>query len=229
MITRIGLAPRRPGLGIDTFQAHWRGRHGELAAQLPGVRRYWQNHAVLRDGEPLLPWTGFDACAEIDFETLESMAAAFVTPLYLGPIREDEAYLIEKTRGGMVLSRRTIVSGAPRLDGVRLITFMRAAPGRRAADLHAALAAAPEVPDTVGREIFAALDPDEAGGHVSVFDAVEMLWFDSAAAAERHVVSAAARDRRAGFAELVRGVERLIAQVRVMVEGNGGLALVPPA
>lgn len=222
MITRIGLAPRRPGLDIDTFQAHWRGRHGELAAQLPGVRRYWQNHAVLRAGEPVLPWTGFDACAEIDFESLESMGAAFVTPLYLGPIRDDEAYLIEKTRGGMVLSRRTIVSGAPLLDGVRLITFMRAAPGRRAADLHAALAAAPEPPGAVGREIFAALDPEEAGGHVSVFDAVEMLWFATADAAERHVISPAARERRATMAELVRGVERLVARVRVMVAETTG-------
>jgi uncharacterized protein (TIGR02118 family) len=220
MITRIGLAPRRPGLDIGTFQAHWCGRHGELAAQLPGVRRYWQNHAVLRDGEPVLPWTGFDACAEIDFESLETMAAAFVTPLYLGAIREDEAYLIEKTRGGMVLSRRSIVSGAPRLDGVRLVTFMRVAPGCRAADLHAALADAPGVPHAVGREIFAALDPDEAGGHVSVFDAVEMLWFATADDAERHVVSAAARERRAGMAQLVRGVERLVARVRVMVEAS---------
>ncbi|WP_293858034.1 EthD domain-containing protein [uncultured Alsobacter sp.] len=222
MITRIGLAPRRPGLDVDTFQAHWRGRHGELAAQLPGVRRYWQNHAVLRDGEPLLPWTGFDACAEIDFESLEAMAGAFVTPLYLGPIRDDEAYLIEKTRGGMVLTRRTILSGAPHLEGIRLLTFLRAAPGKPARDLQAALAEAPDVPEAVGRELCAALDPEEAGGHVSVFDAVEVLWFATAQDAERHVVSAGARARRAGFAERVRGVERLIARVRVMVDAAAG-------
>lgn len=224
MITRIGLAPRRPGLDIDTFQAHWRGRHGELAAQLPGVRRYWQNHAVLHEGEPILPWTGFDACAEIDFETLESMGGAFLTPLYLGAIRDDEAYLIEKSRGGMVLSRRTIVSGAPKLDGIRLLTFMRAAPGRRARDLQSAVTEAPDVPEAVGREVFAALEPDEAGGHVSVFDAVEMLWFRTVQEAGRHVVSAGARNRRAGYPELVRGVERLIAEVRVMVEATPGRA-----
>jgi len=46
VITRFGLAPRLPGLTVARFQTHWRERHGPIIGALPGLRRYWQNHAV---------------------------------------------------------------------------------------------------------------------------------------------------------------------------------------
>ena len=57
-------APRRPGLGIQEFRrigAAARAARGR-AARAP---RNWQNQQYYGDGEPLLPWTGFDACSEM--------------------------------------------------------------------------------------------------------------------------------------------------------------------
>ena len=221
MITRIGMAPRRSGLSADHFQAHWRGRHGDLAAKLPGVQRYWQNHAVLRDGEPMLPWTGFDACAEIDFSSVADMKAAFETQLYQGEIRDDEGFLIDKTKGAMILATslaRTGQTGSR--QGVRLMTFLRAMPG--AADaLFDALVGQPQASAAIGREVYRACAPDTVDGHVSPFDGIDIDWFATAAAAQAHCVSAEARERRVPVCNLARGVERMISQVIVIVPGSG--------
>ena len=48
MIVRMGLLQKRPQLSTRDFRRHWREVHGTLAAQLPGLRRYHQNHVVER-------------------------------------------------------------------------------------------------------------------------------------------------------------------------------------
>src|SRR4051794_9456279 len=95
MISRFGFAPRKPDLSIADFQNHWRTSHAAAIRGMAGLKRYWQNHAVLRDGEPLLPWPGFDACAQIEAETLVELDKAFITPYYHGPVREDEKRFID--------------------------------------------------------------------------------------------------------------------------------------
>jgi len=217
MITRIGVAPRRKGLTSEAFQAHWGGRHGELAKQLPGVRRYWQNHALLRNDEPVLPWVGFDACSEIVFDDIATMNKSFESDHYLKDVRDDEALLVDKTKGGLTLTDRDILHGQVDGKGTRLLTFMRAAPGQTAAALQDALKAQKPVAVATAWEVFSALPSERAGGHVSIFDAVESLWFTDPDEAQRYLVSADARERRAEIAHLVRGVERLLAQVRIIV------------
>jgi uncharacterized protein (TIGR02118 family) len=46
MILRMGILRKRDGLGTEAFRRHWREVHGPLAAKLPGLRRYHQNHVV---------------------------------------------------------------------------------------------------------------------------------------------------------------------------------------
>src|SRR3712207_2509760 len=46
MITRTGILTRRPDLTREQFRKHWLEVHGPLAARLPGLRRYHQNHVV---------------------------------------------------------------------------------------------------------------------------------------------------------------------------------------
>ena len=87
MITRIGMAPRRPGLGIEAFQRHWHNIHGPLVCKLGGLRRYWQNHALLREGESLLSWPGFDACSEMDFDDAYVLHVAFSPEHHAGVLR----------------------------------------------------------------------------------------------------------------------------------------------
>lgn len=46
MIVRSGLIKKKPDWSDEDFRRHWRGHHGALAAKLPGLRRYEQNHVV---------------------------------------------------------------------------------------------------------------------------------------------------------------------------------------
>jgi uncharacterized protein (TIGR02118 family) len=47
MVNAIFMVCRKPGLDHRDFFDHWLNVHGPLAAQLPGLRRYVQNHVVL--------------------------------------------------------------------------------------------------------------------------------------------------------------------------------------
>jgi uncharacterized protein (TIGR02118 family) len=213
MITRIGVAPRRPGMTTAAFQAHWAGSHARAVAPLPGLARYWQNHAVLAEGEPLLPWPGFDACSELDFPDAATMEAAFASPAYFDRVKPDEDVFVDKSAGGLMLTRREVLDGPVLPDtGLRLWRFMRLAPGRQAADLAHALADAPPVADTIARERFFAL-PESATGRAPIFDAAETFWFDTSDAALAALRSPAMRARMAGLAALVRGTEHLLARV----------------
>jgi uncharacterized protein (TIGR02118 family) len=216
MIVRFGTAPRRIGLGIDEFQAHWRGKHGDLAVALPGVNRYWQNHAILRDGENILPWPGFDACSQFEFDDLQTMDAAFATEHALTALRADEQFLVDKPRGGMVLAETVKLEGRIDVNCIRLLTFLRCGPQRTVAALGKALDGLPNADPAIGREIYLALDGRAAGQRNSMFDAVEILWFETSEDAERYACSAEARDRRHEIGDLVRGTERLIAKIHVV-------------
>jgi uncharacterized protein (TIGR02118 family) len=46
MVKAVFIVARMPGLSLEEFSQHWYEVHGPLAAKLPGVRRYVQNHAV---------------------------------------------------------------------------------------------------------------------------------------------------------------------------------------
>ena len=107
-----------------------------------------QNHAVLRDGEPLLPYPGFDVCAETEFDDLDAMDAAFASEQYQGAIVADELNLIDKARFTHALCERRVVreAGGP----VKLMTFLRGTPDPGADeqlivrhDFHAGRPAAP--------------------------------------------------------------------------------------
>ncbi|MBN9098671.1 MAG: EthD domain-containing protein [Pseudonocardia sp.] len=203
MITRFGLAPRLPGLSVGTFQEHWRDRHGPLIGELPGLVRYWQNHAL----PDSLPWPGFDACSEFDAAGRCAFDAAFATEHYLDQGRADERRFVDRTRGGALYTRR-IGQPVPLRPGcVRLLTFLRGDPE--------ALASVLAEPGRGGAaeavEAFVRLT-DVPG----VFDAVEALWFPDETTARAHLVSAAAERDRAALAGLVFGTERVLARVHVV-------------
>ena len=54
MVKAIWVAHRKPGLADAEFFGHWYDVHGQLCAQVPGLRRYVQNHALpeAADGNP---------------------------------------------------------------------------------------------------------------------------------------------------------------------------------
>jgi uncharacterized protein (TIGR02118 family) len=168
VIVRVGCAPREASLSFEDFQEHWASEHGALAGTIPGLRSYVQNHAVLANGQPLLPYVGFDACSELEFESLEAMDAGFGSEHYRTNVVADEKVLVDKTRFGMLLTERRVLSGGdPGGDAVKLLTFLTDdrethAPG---AVKHEQLVVIPGAHDGRIEQPFA--------------DVVDMLWFSS--------------------------------------------------
>jgi uncharacterized protein (TIGR02118 family) len=216
MITRIGMAPRRPGLTSAEFQRHWHEVHGPLVRKFEGLRRNWQNHAVLRDGEPLLPWPGFDACSEMDFSDVAAMQLAFSAERYPPDLRADSDYLIDKSKAAPMVVRRIHLSGTSHPQAVRLMTFMRAAPDC-SERIDAALRTLPAASTAMARELYLSLGSAAGVAGLCGFDAVDVQWFDRPDSAQRYLASAEAREHRHALAHVVHGVERLIAQVRIVM------------
>lgn len=214
MLIRFGLAPRRAGMSSADFQAYWKEKHPEVVRGMPGLTLYRQNHAVLRDGEPLLPWPGFDACAQFGADSVAGFDQAFSSPHYLGPVSADARQFVDNGRGGSLWCRQCLQEGfvdAPAGgDRVRLLTFLRLAPMASLGALEAGLGVLAAPAQALGREVFVAVTD---GQHFSVFDAVDVLCFPDADAALRHVAQGESRQRLEPIAGLVRGTERLIAQV----------------
>jgi uncharacterized protein (TIGR02118 family) len=215
MVTRIGLAARRSGLSIAAFQAHWHDRHGPLVAKFRNVRRVWQHHALLCAGSPLLPWPGFDACSEMEFDDLAAVRQALSEEHYPRELREDSGHLIDASKSATMLVQRVCVAGSVDLRHIRLLTFLRRAHGRTQAELNAALRRLPLASGAHARELYLPLDEPEQ--MPNGFDAVEAQWFGASDDAESYVVSPEAGEHRFATAHLARGVERVIARVRVIL------------
>ena len=141
MITRVGMAPRAAGLTCESFQEHWRSEHAGLAGEIPGLRGYVQNHAVLVDGLPLFPYPGFDACSELEFDDLAAMDEGFASEHYRHAVTADEHSLIDKSRFAMILAeRRVLAAGEPGPNAVKLLTFVPVDPRSTFAALDETLA-----------------------------------------------------------------------------------------
>lgn len=222
MITRVGMAPRAAGLTYASFQEHWRSEHAGLAGELPGLRGYVQNHSLLDNGLPLLPYPGFDACSEIQFDSLDAMDEAFASEHYLGAVTADEHALIDKSRFALLLGeRRVLVDGEIGVGAVKLLTFLPVDPRSTREALSDLLAG-------TYREIVAEAAPlrheqlleipkAHEGRLPPVCAAVDILWF----ASSEHALGFVRGDvgHRAGYAlaGTAFGLERVLARtIRVV-------------
>ena len=217
MITRVGMAPRAAGLTYEMFQQHWRSEHAGLAGELPGLRGYVQNHAVLEDGRPRLPYPGFDACSEIQFDDLAAMDAAFASEHYQGAVTADEHALIDKSRFALILStRRVLADGDVPSDAVKLLTFLPVDPRSTQSALDELLAGPyREIAAEAGalrHEQLLEIPGAHAGRLPAIAAAVDILWFPSVEAALEFV--GGELGHRAGYllAGTAFGLERVLAR-----------------
>jgi uncharacterized protein (TIGR02118 family) len=219
MLTRVGAAARLPGLSLEQFQLHWRDRHGPTAGAIPNLRRYVQHHAVLVGGRTLLPYPGFDACSELDFESLEAMDDGFARAADTGELRADEDRFVDKARYSWILgeveARAATVDAA---DPVTLSTWWRAHSASSPDALLAALRGPWEaaLPPTCGRRLIAARGDWHAGRQPPSADVVEVITFDGLAAATSFLAGPA---QQAGplLAGVAFGAERHLARPVVIV------------
>lgn len=93
MIVMVGIGPRLAVLSDRDFAGRWAGRHAAVVRELPGLRRYVQHHAL-----PGRPHPAFDCFAELHFEDLEAMKAAFRSEHYRDVVAVDEADLVDRDR-----------------------------------------------------------------------------------------------------------------------------------
>ena len=216
-VTRVGMAPRAAGLTFEAAQEHWRTEHGDLASGIPGLRGYVQNHAVLSDGVPLLPYAGFDACSELEFADFDAMRAGFSSEHYQTAVRADERALIDKSRFMMALTRRQVLADGDPPDGaVKLMSFLRSHPNSTPRALVEALEGPYAEAVADARPIRHELLVTQADEHEPTLppccDAIDILWFRSPD--EAHGAVTGALSERPGWllAGHAFGAERLIAQ-----------------
>jgi uncharacterized protein (TIGR02118 family) len=107
MLKYIAFAHRKPGMEIEAFQTYWREHHGPLAAKIPVVHRYVQNHVLLsayRSG--LKP--RYDSVAETWFDDTNAMRVSQTTPEYQ-TVRADEPNFIDPNGFAFIITKEYVM------------------------------------------------------------------------------------------------------------------------
>jgi len=100
----IYVLHRRPDMDRDEFRRYWRDVHGPIAARMPGLRRYVQDHALPGVfGEPPC-----DGIAELWFDSEEAMQAALASPEGVATLADVPNFLDRDRIGEMVVEEVTV-------------------------------------------------------------------------------------------------------------------------
>ena len=93
MVKYIICVTRKAGMTWEEFDAYWKHHHGTVVKSVPEfirhVRKYVQCHLV-KGTIPLGTAGDHDGVAELWFDSVEELVAAFNEPRYLEIIRPDE-------------------------------------------------------------------------------------------------------------------------------------------
>ena len=116
MLKQITWFRKRADLSREAFAQHWRTRHAAIVRELPGIRRYVQNHVTAEGGE-------VDGVAEVWFDDIDSMRANVGRP-ELDRIRADEPnFLDTDSMGTLVVEPTVVIDGAA--EGAKLLVLVR--------------------------------------------------------------------------------------------------------
>lgn len=229
MLTRVGAAARRNNLSFEDFQQHWVEQHGPTAGSIPNLVRYVQHHAVLSGGVPVLPYPGFDACSELDFDSLAAMDDGFAQAAATGELKADEDRFVDKERYSWVLGEADVrLATTPPAEPVTLVSWWRAHPSSSAERLVEVLtgswedALAESVASPIaGRRLIVARRDWHRGRPDPTADAVEVIVFDGIDCARDFVVDTVSRIGTI-VAGVAFGVERHLAVPVVVSPGPVG-------
>ncbi|MGO4713836.1 EthD domain-containing protein [Bradyrhizobium sp. 2TAF24] len=100
MIVRMGLLRKRPDLSTTDFRRHWREVHGPLAAKMPGLRAYHQNHIVDKSQLAIDHARGgwdLDGFSELWFDDVATMERAIASEAYQAVVA-DSPHCMAATR-----------------------------------------------------------------------------------------------------------------------------------
>ena len=116
MLKQITWFRRRSDLSQEAFAQHWRTRHAAIVCELPGIKRYVQNHVTAQGSE-------VDGVAEVWFDDIDAMRANVERP-ELDRIRADEPnFLDTRSMGTLVAEPAVVIDGA--MEGAKLLVLVR--------------------------------------------------------------------------------------------------------
>jgi len=81
MVKLVAFLKRAPGMSKEEFERRWIKEHTRLARQLPGLRGYRINIATDRQPAGTGPEPIYDGTAELWWDDIDAMEAAFATDL----------------------------------------------------------------------------------------------------------------------------------------------------
>jgi uncharacterized protein (TIGR02118 family) len=114
-VVRMGLINKPEDWSVARFRAHWRENHAPLAAGLPGLRSYVQNHVIDSEQRGISFRRGPenpDGISQLTFDSEESMRSAIATEV--GPLLvEDENRFIGRLRIVTVKPHVVVAPPAP--------------------------------------------------------------------------------------------------------------------
>ena len=200
-VYRCALFNRRPDVSPEAFRRHWLDVHAPLAARLPGLGSYRQNHIVERLHEdPKSPLQSIDGIAQLSFPSVAAMEVSDASPEYAACKLD-----IPKFQGGitiLVIESDELLpgqGGAAKLQWVSTRRSSAKADGLRERWLASHRDAARDVPGCrrfVQNFVVDRGHPVSAGvpsGNPEGAEAVGEMWFDDAQAARAAYASAAGR------------------------------------
>jgi uncharacterized protein (TIGR02118 family) len=185
VIKAVIFFKRKPGMSVEAFQEHWRTRHADIIARLPGIRRYVQNHTLAsgyRKGEPV-----YDGVAESSFDDTQAMKALLGTPQYGAVLADEPNFIDAATMGSVITDEHLVKDGRASGEALKNIGFVKRRPDmpideffRYWRDVHGPLCAASPavrryVQNHTRRSIY-------QSGRTPAWDGVAMTWFDSSEA-----------------------------------------------
>ena len=106
MVNAIFMVCRKSGLDHRDFFEHWLTVHGPLAAKLPGLRRYIQNHGLLEAFERNRGGQTHDGWSEFWFDDYAAFQRAFQSPEWQA-MRED-GHTLFHPKMGIVIGREYV-------------------------------------------------------------------------------------------------------------------------
>jgi uncharacterized protein (TIGR02118 family) len=106
-VKNIEFVNRRPGMALEPFRAYWRNVHGPLAATIPVLRRYEQNHLAMSEYDKKEP-PPYDGLAITWFASTADMKRGTATPEYAAT-RADEPNFLPDGHLPIIITREHVI------------------------------------------------------------------------------------------------------------------------
>jgi uncharacterized protein (TIGR02118 family) len=106
-VKNIEFVNRRPGMALEPFRTYWRNVHGPLAATIPVLHRYEQNHLAISEYDKPEPQL-YDGLAITWFASTADMKHGTATPEY-SATRADEPNFLPDGHLPIIITREHVV------------------------------------------------------------------------------------------------------------------------